>query len=76
MSLDNRGYDVLKWACLVLLPAFAVLLQGMADLYGWSGIEQHVTLLNLATVFLGTALQLSSYQYHQGDGPGGPMTLG
>lgn len=76
MSLDNRAYDGLKWGCLVLMPALAVLLQGMADLYGWPGVEQHVALLNMVTVFLGTALQLSSYHYHHDGGPSGPLALG
>lgn len=75
MSLDNKAYDVLKWGCLVLLPALAFLLHGLSELYGWGGVEQHVSLLNLIAVFLGTLLQLSSYQYHN-DESGGPMAPG
>ena len=72
MSLENKAYDVMKWGCLVFLPALAFFIQGIADLYDWSGVEQHVSLLNLMTVFLGTLLQLSSYRYHN-DESGGPM---
>ena len=75
MSLNNQLYDGLKWACLIFVPAVAVLLQGLAELYGWQGIEQHVAMLNLIAVFLGTLLQIASYQFHHNDsnGPYSPV---
>lgn len=66
--LSNRQYDWGKWLVLVLMPALAVLLQGLGDLWNWPEIDRWVSLVNLLTVFLGSVLQVSSYRYHQGSG--------
>ncbi|MBR7928325.1 phage holin [Aerococcaceae bacterium zg-ZUI334] len=66
MHLSNRLYDVLKWLVLIGLPALAVLVKGLGDIYGWFQAEQMVALTNLIAMFIGSLIQLSSHHYHQG----------
>lgn len=34
MKMSNRHYDTSKWVVLIFLPAFAVLVAGIGELYG------------------------------------------
>ncbi|MFL2128189.1 MAG: phage holin [Ruoffia tabacinasalis] len=70
MRLTNRTYDLLKWFVLVVLPAVAVLFQGLGELYSYADVEILVSTINLFAVFLGTILQISSKYYNGGDGNG------
>lgn len=68
MLLDNKIYDVLKWLVLIFLPALAVLVKGLGDLYSLDHADLYVQTLNLLTVFLGSIMQVSSNYYHNQDG--------
>lgn len=72
MRMSNTVYDRLKWLALIGLPAVAVLLQGLGELYGFSLVEEWVGTVNLFAVFLGSLLQLSSQHYQGGGGLGSP----
>ncbi|AMB99891.1 holin [Aerococcus urinaehominis] len=65
---NNQLYDWLKWLVLVVMPASAVLVQGLGDLYYWTATDVAVTTINLMTAFFGTILQISSKNYHDGGG--------
>lgn len=65
MLLSNKTYDLLKWLVVIFMPAFAVFLKGVGDVYGWP-IDQHVTFINVLTVFLGSLLQMSNNHYKRG----------
>ena len=67
MKLTNQMYDVSKWIILIFLPALAVLIGGLGEIYQWVNTSVLLTTLNLFTVFLGSLLQLSSQKYHQND---------
>ncbi|MBG9981042.1 phage holin [Facklamia sp. DSM 111018] len=71
MYLSNQSYDRGKWLVLIFLPALAVLIKGLGELYLWQPVDLVVTSLNLITAFLGTILQISSHHYHQDDFPPG-----
>lgn len=76
MKMSNQFYDKCKWIVLVFLPAFAVLISGVGDLYQWMNTSDIVTTINLITVFLGSLLQLSSQNYHDNNhssGGGGSL---
>ena len=64
MHLNNQSYDVSKWIVLIFMPAFAVLVNGLGELYSWESTTIMVSTINLVNVFLGTILQLSSKKYH------------
>ena len=67
MPLSNRTYDLGKWLVLVFLPAPAVLVKGLGQIYPLPHIDQVVMTLNLVAAFLGTLLQISSQHYDPKD---------
>lgn len=67
MLISNKYYDKGKWLVLVFLPAFAVLTKGLGDLYLWENVDTAVTTINLGAAFLGSLLQLSSFNYNKED---------
>ena len=69
MLISNKYYDKGKWLVLVFLPAFAVLTKGLGDLYLWESVDVAVTTINLGAAFLGSLLQLSSFNYNKEDSP-------
>ena len=75
MKLSNKIYDIGKWIVLIFLPAFAVLMSGLGDLYGWLDTSLIVTTINLVAIFLGSILQLSSQNYHDENSSGGGGSL-
>lgn len=64
MKMKNESYDLGKWFVLIFLPASAVLIGGLAELYGWGNGLILVATINLFTIFLGSILQISSQFYH------------
>ena len=64
MKKSNHFYDICKWIVIVFLPAFAVLISSLGELYAWEGTFTLVTTINLVNVFLGTILQISAIKYH------------
>lgn len=71
IKLSNEYYDIGKWIVLIFMPALAVFISGVGELYGWVDTAIIVTTINLVTVFLGSILQLSSQKYN-GNSGGGP----
>jgi len=71
MQISNQHYDIGKWIVLVLLPALAVLVGGLGELYGLVNTPMIVTTVNMVTVFLGSILQISTKNYNDKNGPGG-----
>lgn len=71
MSMDSTVYDKLKWLALVLLPAVALLLSAIGDIYGWPDVDLYVATINAIAVFLGSILQISSRDYHHKGGKNG-----
>ncbi|MDN6161569.1 MAG: phage holin [Atopostipes sp.] len=71
MELKNESYDRGKWMVLIFLPAIAVLVGGLSDLYQWPNGSLFVGTINLLTVFLGSVLQVSSETYYSDDDWGG-----
>jgi hypothetical protein len=58
-------YDVLKWVCIIVLPAIATLYMGLAkiwDLPYETEIPQTITVID---AFLGAILGVSTIQYNK-----------
>lgn len=74
MYLKNETYDLGKWVVLIFLPALAVLIGGLGELYCWRNGAVFVATINLFTIFLGSIMQLSSQTYYYGNNfwGGGP----
>ena len=61
--LNNRVYDVLKWVCIIVLPAAASLYLAVAGLWGWPHTKEVVGTIAAIETFLGALLGVSSAQY-------------
>ena len=68
--LTNRVYDVLKWTCLVALPAASVLTAAVGEIWGIPNITRIVLTINAFTAFLGALLGVSAARYGKTDGNG------
>lgn len=63
--MSNKMYDVLKWVCIIVLPAIATLYMGLAkiwDLPFETEIPQTITVID---AFLGALLGVSTIQYNK-----------
>ena len=59
LPTSRKAYTTIQWMALILIPALAVLVQGLAELYAWPEpwARRLVGTLNLVGVFLGALLQ-------------------
>ena len=42
MTMSNKVYDILKWICMILLPAAIALYAALSATWGWPNSEQIV----------------------------------
>lgn len=61
--LNNRVYDVLKWVCIIVLPALGTLYGAVAGLWGLPYTREVVGTLVALETFFGALLGISSAQY-------------
>ena len=71
MILKNGTYDILKWICIVFLPALATLIG--AIFMAWRLPYATPILETIAAVetFLGTLIGISHYNYYKGEAQDG-----
>ena len=60
LQLNDRVYDVLKWACLIALPALSVLYSVLSGVWGWGYAEEVATTINAVVAFLGALIGIST----------------
>lgn len=65
MNLPNKVYDILKWLCILGLPALSTMYATLAGIWGLPFAEQIPATITAGTAFLGTVLGLSSIGYKQ-----------
>lgn len=66
MKLNNKLYDVLKWICMIVSPAFCTLLVTLASLWGWAiPIEAIVGTITAVTTFIGVLIGISTHNYNK-----------
>lgn len=64
MKMSNKVYDILKWICLVIVPAVCTLLVTLNSLWGWGlPIDAIVGTITAITTFVGVVLGISSEAY-------------
>lgn len=65
--MSNKWYDVLKWVCMLFLPAAAVLVKTICAIWQLPlGDEISTTIMAIDT-FLGAILGISHIQYRNGE---------
>lgn len=65
MILPDKVYDVLKWICLICLPALATFYGVMSKIWGLPYGEQIVGTITAIDAFLGAILGISTAQYNK-----------
>ena len=63
MKMNNKTYDILKWAAQLLLPALGTLYFALAGLWGFPYGEEIVGTITALDAFLGAILGLSNAAY-------------
>lgn len=65
MILNNKVYDILKWAVTLVLPATATLYFAMSNIWGLPYGEEIVGTITAITAFLGAIMGISSHNYNK-----------
>lgn len=65
MKIPDKVYDVLKWVCMIVLPAIATLWFTLGKVWGFPYLgEIEATIIAIDT-FLGALLGVSTIQYNK-----------
>lgn len=67
MTLSNKVYDVLKWLCIVFIPASITLFQVIAGACEIPYADKITTIAIGFDTFLGTIIKISSINYKKCD---------
>lgn len=65
MKLSNKAYDILKWICLICLPAAAWGYSALADVWGLPFSDQIPETINIIATVLGVLIGVSTYNYNK-----------
>ena len=63
MKISNKLYDILKWLCLIALPAASVLYSALAGVWGWAYAQEVATTINAVVAFVGALIGVSTANY-------------
>ena len=67
MKLPDKAYDVLKWICLICLPALSVLYFTLAKIWGLPYEAEIPATINAIAVFIGALIGISHLQIKKED---------
>lgn len=62
--LPNSVYDVLKWLCMVAIPALTVAYVGLANVWGFPYPQQIAETSAIVCTLIGALLGVSTAQYN------------
>ena len=65
MRFENRVYDVLKWVCLIFLPAVAILYSAIDGVFGWGYTATVTTIISAIEAFIGSMIGISTKSYRK-----------
>lgn len=57
--LNNKTYEILKWAGLIAFPAIATFIGVIGAVWGWHDTDAIVTTLNASGVLIGSLIGIS-----------------
>lgn len=70
MKLPNKLYDVLKWVCLIALPALAVFYAVIAKIWGLPYESEIPATINAVAVLIGALIGVSHLSIKKGESDG------
>lgn len=65
--LNNKIYDVLKWVAIIAMPALAVLIASLGQIWGWPEADKITLTINALALFMGALIGVSTHNYKKGD---------
>lgn len=65
MKLKDGIYDVLKWVCMICIPALATAYVGLAAVWGWPYADEVAKTAAVVCTLLGALLGISTAQYNK-----------
>lgn len=65
MKIPNKIYDVLKWICMIVLPACGTFYFAIAGIWGLPYAEQIVGTIAAVTTLLGALIGISTANYNK-----------
>lgn len=65
MKLNDTVYNWLKYIVIIFLPALSVLYVALASTWGWPFVNEIRDTLDAVTLFLASALMVSSAEYNK-----------
>lgn len=63
--MSNKVYDILKYVALIFLPALTTFVGVVLQCLNVSCTDTVITIMTAFDVFLGTILQISTYNYNK-----------
>ena len=63
--LSNKAYDILKWVCIIVLPAIATLYMGLAKIWELPYETEIPQTITVVDAFLGALLGVSTINYNK-----------
>lgn len=63
--IPDNIYNILKWICLILLPALAFGYGQLSEIWGLPMAEQIPKTINLIATIIGILIGVSTYNYKQ-----------
>ena len=63
--LSNKAYDILKWVCIIVLPAIATLYMGLAKIWDLPYATEVPQTITVVDAFLGALLGVSTINYNK-----------
>jgi hypothetical protein len=64
MQFSGKTYEILKWLCLIALPATSTLYWSLASIWGWPYVEQISGTIAAVGTFLGVMIGISTVNYY------------
>ena len=65
IKIPDNVYDVLKWVCLIFLPAFSTAYSALAGIWNLPFAEQIPATITVISLFLGTLIGVSAAEYNR-----------
>lgn len=65
MKFSNKAYDILKWVCMIVLPALGTFYFAIAGIWGLPYAEQIVGTIAAVTTLLGALIGISTAKYNK-----------
>ena len=65
MKLNDKWYDLLKWICMVVIPALTTAYVGLSAIWGWPYATEIAKTSAVLCTLLGALLGISTAQYNK-----------